>query len=57
MAHVKIDITIDKIEAVGLENFSLHVDTQYSAEEVVAVMGALPQYMADLVKIVEASRP
>ncbi len=55
MAHVSVHISIDKIDAIGLENFDFHVDAEYSSEEILAVMAALPQYMGDLIKLVEAS--
>lgn len=61
MAHVKVDVvvSIDKIESIGLENaeFEFHADSEYSSKEVIAVMGALSQYMADLIKVVEQSKP
>ena len=56
MAHVKIDVSIKNVDGpIQVESFELHVDTQYSSEEIIAVMGALPDYMAGLVKLVEKS--
>jgi hypothetical protein len=57
MAHVKIDVSIKNVDGpIQVESFELHVDTQYSSDEVIAVMGALPEYMAGLIKLVDTSK-
>lgn len=53
MATVKVSITLNnvKVNNVAIDNLNLQIDTDYSTEEMLAVMQALPQYLGELLKV------
>ena len=51
MATAKINIVIKNLKGkgdVGVEKFEFHVDAEYSTEEVLAYIAAIPEIIATL---------
>lgn len=55
MAHVKVAVSITNA-TIGdnhVEAFNFNLDTEYSEQELLAVIGAIPDYMAKLLAIAQ----
>lgn len=59
MAKVSLKLKVENargFEGVGVDNIDFSVDTEYSTEELLAIMQAIPAYMASVLELVERSQ-
>lgn len=59
MAKVSLKLKVENMKFpndAGVDNIDFSVDTEYSTEELLAIMQALPAYMASVLELVERSQ-